>query len=341
MVVAKSWTLRRPYNAPLLNPYIDYAERVLKALEDGLGDRTATSLTAQQFARLAGERPGDGDLADKYELLDQQVATYIEDWNTLDNQIAELAALAADDANGVSGYFEDLRDAVIEITEGVPDNPTSRQQFDAVVAIDNTIGATVRKMQSAHNELENKSLQVPQDRSGSTGAAPASSGAPMSSGSPASPLMGGQSSDGGDSGSDDDSGSGGEITGTSGRPTKMPTGDLAQWIDQAIEVLRENGYDIKDSDAAIIATMIEKESSGDPNAINLWDSNAEAGTPSKGLMQTIDPTFNAHALPGHTDIWNPVDNICAGTAYAIDRYGSLENVPGIVNMSHGAGYVGY
>lgn len=344
MVIAKSWTLRRPLDAPLLNPYIDYAEKVLKALEAGLGDRTATSLTAQQFARLAGDRPGDGDLADQYELLDQQVATYIEDWNTLDNQIAELAALAADDANGVTGHFEDLRAAVVEITNGVPDNPTSRQQFDAVVAIDNAIGATVGKVQSAHNELENKSLQVPQDRSGAAAGAPASSGSPAGSASPVSPLMGGRSSggEGDSSGSDDDSGSGGEITGTSGMPTKMPTGDVAQWIDQAIEVLRENGYDVKDSDAAIIATMIEKESSGNPHAINLWDENAtERGTPSKGLMQTIDPTFNAYALPGHTDIWNPVDNICAGTAYAIERYGSLENVPGIVNMSEGAGYVGY
>ncbi|WP_431938199.1 transglycosylase SLT domain-containing protein [Nocardia grenadensis] len=335
MVVAKSWTLRRPWNAPLLNPYIDYAEKVLKKLQNALGDRTATSLTAQQFARLAGERPGDSELGDKYELLDKQVAAYIEDWNTLDNQIAELAALAADDANGVTGYFEDLRTAIVEITDSVPDNPTTRQQFDAVVAIDNAIGATVRKVQSAHNELENKSLQVPQDRSGGTTASPGRSGSPMS------PLMGGGSSGGGASDPGDDSGSGGEITGTSGRPTKMPTGDLAQWIDQAIEILQQNGYNVTDSDAAIIATMIEKESSGNPNAINLWDSNAEAGTPSKGLMQTIDPTFNAHALPGHTDIWNPVDNICAGTAYAIDRYGSLENVPGIVNMSHGAGYVGY
>lgn len=336
MVVAKSWTLRRPWNAPLLNPYIDYAEKVLKKLQNGLGDRTATSLTAQQFAHLAGERPGDGELADKYELLDQQVAAYIEDWNTLDNQIAELAALAADDANGVTGHFEDLRDAVVEITNGVPDNPTSRQQFDAVVAIDNAIGATVGKVQTTHNELENKSLQVPQERSGSTAAPPASSGSPMS------PLMGGQSASGGDSGSDDDSGSGGEVTGTSGMPTKMPTGDVAQWIDQAIEVLRENGYNIKDSDAAIIATMIEKESSNNPNAINLWDENAtDRGTPSKGLMQTIDPTFNAYALPGHTDIWNPVDNICAGTAYALDRYGSLDNVPGIKKMSEGYDYVGY
>ncbi|MGW5381889.1 transglycosylase SLT domain-containing protein [Nocardia sp. NPDC003963] len=339
MVVAKDWTLRRPRNAPLLNPYIDYAEKVLKALQNGLGDRTATTLTAQQLARLAGERPGDGELAEKYQLRDQQVADYKNDWSTLDDQIADLAALAADDANGVSGSFDDLLGAVIEITEGVPDSPTTRQQFDAVVAIDDTIGATVRKVQSTHNELSNKSLQVPQERSEATNAG-------AGAGAPTSPLMGGQSpsgssGSGGDSDSGDDSDSGGAITGTSGTPTKMPTGDVAQWIDQAIEVLRENGYDIKDSDAAIIATMIEKESSGNPNAINLWDSNAEAGTPSKGLMQTIDPTFNAHALPGHTDIWNPVDNICAGAAYAIDRYGSLSAVPGIVNMSQGVGYVGY
>ncbi|WP_369028203.1 transglycosylase SLT domain-containing protein, partial [Nocardia farcinica] len=85
----------------------------------------------------------------------------------------------------------------------------------------------------------------------------------------------------------------------------MPTGEQAQWIQEAIRVLRENGYDVSDSDAAIIAAIIEKESGGNPNAINLWDSNAAAGIPSKGLMQTIDPTFNSYKLAGHDDIWNP------------------------------------
>ena len=55
------------------------------------------------------------------------------------------------------------------------------------------------------------------------------------------------------------------------------------------------------------------------------NSNAQAGHPSKGLMQCIDSTFNAHSLPGHTDIYNPVDNIIAGVAYPKDmhdRFGS-------------------
>jgi hypothetical protein len=71
------------------------------------------------------------------------------------------------------------------------------------------------------------------------------------------------------------------------------------------------------------------------------NSNAAKGTPSKGLMQCIDPTFNSYKLPGRNDIWNPVDNICAGVNYAISRYGSLANVPGIKATASGGSYVGY
>ncbi|MGW3281488.1 transglycosylase SLT domain-containing protein [Nocardia rhamnosiphila] len=165
----------------------------------------------------------------------------------------------------------------------------------------------------------------------STGDSPQpASGYPTTSGSPTSSLMGGT-----------DSGAGGPALSAGSVPTAMPTGDQADWIEEAIRVLRENGYDIDDSEAATIALIIERESGGNPNAINLWDSNAAAGIPSKGLMQTIDPTFNSYSLPGHGDIWNPVDNIIAGTRYAIERYGSLGNVPGVVGVSDGTGYVGY
>ena len=93
--------------------------------------------------------------------------------------------------------------------------------------------------------------------------------------------------------------------------------------------------------AAQIWQIIEKESSGNPHAINLWDSNAQKGTPSKGLMQCIDSTFNAHKLPGHDDIWNPVDNIIAGVRYTFSRYGGFEGHPGLKAMAQGGGYQGY
>jgi len=131
--------------------------------------------------------------------------------------------------------------------------------------------------------------------------------------------------------------------GSSGAPPmQRPSGDVAQWIQQAMAILRQQGINLSPADASYIATIIQYESGGNPNAINLWDSNAAAGHPSKGLMQTIDPTFNSYALSGHTNVYNPVDNIIAGTRYALSRYGSLSNVPGIRNiLHHSGGYVGY
>ncbi|WP_433631297.1 transglycosylase SLT domain-containing protein [Nocardia sp. CA-120079] len=131
-------------------------------------------------------------------------------------------------------------------------------------------------------------------------------------------------------------------SGSSARPPRTrPSGRQGQWINDALRILAANGYDTRHINPADIAAIIQHESAGDPNAINLWDSNAAKGTPSKGLMQTIDPTFNAYSLPGHRDVWNPVDNIIAGVRYAIHRYGSVSNVPGIQSMHEGGHYVGY
>ncbi|MFC4015643.1 transglycosylase SLT domain-containing protein [Nonomuraea purpurea] len=123
-------------------------------------------------------------------------------------------------------------------------------------------------------------------------------------------------------------------------PAVMPSGEVKGWIQDAIRILEARGVPASKMNPDHIAMIIQHESGGNPNAINTWDSNAEKGTPSKGLMQTIDPTFNAYALSGK-NIYDPVDNIVAGVRYAIARYGSVSNVPGVVNVSNGGAYVGY
>ncbi|WP_419882793.1 transglycosylase SLT domain-containing protein [Peribacillus sp. B-H-3] len=90
-----------------------------------------------------------------------------------------------------------------------------------------------------------------------------------------------------------------------------------------------------------LTRLAMKESGGNPRAINLWDSNAKAGHPSKGLMQTIDSTFGAYKMSGHGDIWNPVDNAIASIRYMKSRYGSVFNTPGMRSMAKGGGYKGY
>ncbi|MFN7241693.1 MAG: phage tail tape measure protein, partial [Dietzia cercidiphylli] len=82
----------------------------------------------------------------------------------------------------------------------------------------------------------------------------------------------------------------------------------------------------KGQSKALVGSVLRRmnqESGGDPNAINLWDSNAAAGIPSKGLMQTIDPTFQAYKDPGFDNIWDPESNIRASMNYALATYGSL------------------
>lgn len=116
---------------------------------------------------------------------------------------------------------------------------------------------------------------------------------------------------------------------------------VADWVREALSILSANGTDVSGIDPAQLYAMIQHESGGDPHAINNWDSNAAAGHPSKGLMQTIDSTFSAYRLDGHGDIWNPVDNIVAAVRYAIARYGSISQVPGVAALTSGGGYVGY
>lgn len=68
---------------------------------------------------------------------------------------------------------------------------------------------------------------------------------------------------------------------------------------------------VSGGDVSHILNVIKHESGGRANAINLWDSNAKKGTPSKGILQFIDSTFRKYAMPGHTDIWNPLDQLLA------------------------------
>ncbi|MFC9998726.1 transglycosylase SLT domain-containing protein [Nocardia sp. NPDC127526] len=100
--------------------------------------------------------------------------------------------------------------------------------------------------------------------------------------------------------------------------------NLDGWIRQALDIMHAKG--IPGSYDGIYRNII-RESSGNPQAINLYDSNAAMGIPSKGLLQVIDPTFAAYHVEGTVfDVWDPVANIVAACNYAAHRYGSMDNV---------------
>ncbi|ALO95454.1 MULTISPECIES: transglycosylase SLT domain-containing protein [Streptomyces] len=102
--------------------------------------------------------------------------------------------------------------------------------------------------------------------------------------------------------------------------------NLDGWIRESLAIMAEKH--IPGTYNGIYRNII-RESSGNPKAINLWDSNAAKGIPSKGLLQVIDPTFKAYHVAGTSfDIYDPVANITAACNYAAARYGSIDNVFG-------------
>ncbi|MFG2432630.1 transglycosylase SLT domain-containing protein [Streptomyces sp. NPDC048590] len=100
--------------------------------------------------------------------------------------------------------------------------------------------------------------------------------------------------------------------------------DLDGWIRTALDVMDAKG--IPGSYEGLHRNIM-RESSGNPKAQNDWDVNAQNGIPSKGLLQTIQPTFDYYHVKGTKDsITDPVANIVAACNYAADKYGSMDNV---------------
>ncbi len=110
--------------------------------------------------------------------------------------------------------------------------------------------------------------------------------------------------------------SGGDSVGGSG---------VERWRNVAIRALKMTGqYSTANLNALL--NQMRTESNGNPRAINNWDINAKNGTPSKGLLQMIDPTFRQYAMHGfNSNIYDPLSNILASIRYALSRYGSLRN----------------
>ena len=101
-------------------------------------------------------------------------------------------------------------------------------------------------------------------------------------------------------------------------------GSVERWRSYVERALKENGIEPTGFRVSKILATIQRESNGNPNAQNNWDSNALAGHPSIGLMQTIGPTFDAYKHAGHNNIRNGYDNLLAAINYIKHRYGTSD-----------------
>lgn len=98
---------------------------------------------------------------------------------------------------------------------------------------------------------------------------------------------------------------------------------VTQWANLVQGVMVE--LKIPDKYLPGILAQIQQESAGVPDVVNLWDSNAKAGTPSMGLLQLIASTFQANAPARYNSLTYqkvPYANVYAGLNYAQRRYGT-------------------
>ncbi|WP_143463343.1 phage tail tape measure protein [Levilactobacillus enshiensis] len=79
-------------------------------------------------------------------------------------------------------------------------------------------------------------------------------------------------------------------------------------IEKAAKAMHVN---LSGSELSTIKAVIQHESGGSSTAVNNWDVNAKNGTPSKGILQFIDPTFKNYAVKGHEQILSAYDQLLA------------------------------
>ena len=73
----------------------------------------------------------------------------------------------------------------------------------------------------------------------------------------------------------------------SNSPNAAPSGEVRDFIGSAARAYGAN--------PRVLTEMARRESGFQTGVVNNWDSNARRGTPSRGLFQFIQPTFNSFA----------------------------------------------
>lgn len=123
-------------------------------------------------------------------------------------------------------------------------------------------------------------------------------------------------------------------------------GSVSQWIASGMAAAGVSGSDWSSG----LNIIITHESSGNPNAVNGYDSNSNGPIQSdnyplncsRGVCQDIPSTFAGNHIAGTSNmIYDPVAGVAASCHYINAVYGGIDNVPGVRSVRAGNAYLPY
>ena len=87
-------------------------------------------------------------------------------------------------------------------------------------------------------------------------------------------------------------------------------GDASYWEGKIREVAKAMGQEVSDEQVKMISSMMKAESGYNEKADQqIHDINTEKGTPAKGILQFIQPTFDKYKVSGHDNIYSGIDQL--------------------------------
>lgn len=89
-------------------------------------------------------------------------------------------------------------------------------------------------------------------------------------------------------------------------------GDASYWEGKIKEVAKAMGQEVSDEQVKMISSMMKAESGYNEKVDQqIHDRNTEKGTPAKGILQFIQPTFDKYKVSGHDNIYSGIDQLYA------------------------------
>ncbi|HJD72316.1 MAG TPA: hypothetical protein K8V13_11940 [Enterobacter roggenkampii] len=89
-------------------------------------------------------------------------------------------------------------------------------------------------------------------------------------------------------------------------------GDASYWEGKIKEVAKAMGQEVSDEQVKMISSMMKAESGYNEKVDQqIHDINTEKGTPAKGILQFIQPTFDKYKVSGHDNIYSGIDQLYA------------------------------